>query len=145
MESEYRETLRKIDNINNAIAAGIWNTSTSAKLQSLEYSAETLRTSIETLKYSQAQLLDRDRVLFFLHQFTKRDRSDPLLRQHIIETFINSVYVYDDHLTVIINNGDGNQRVPLSDLPSESSDVTQLVNFLCYYPNTRITIYQIAI
>ena len=145
MESEYRETLRKIDNINNAIAAGIWNTSTSAKLQSLEDSAETLRTSIETLKYSQAQLLDRDRVLFFLHQFTKRDRSDPLLRQHIIETFINSVYVYDDHLTVIINNGDGNQRVPLSDLPSESSDVTQLVNYLCYYPNTRITIYQIAI
>ena len=31
MESEYREIIRKIDNINNAIAAGIWNTSTSAK------------------------------------------------------------------------------------------------------------------
>lgn len=145
IESEYRDILRKIDNINNAIAAGIWNSSTSAKLKSLEDSAETLRVSIETLKYSQAQLLDRDRVLFFLHQFTKRDRSDPLLRQHIIDTFINSVYVYDDHLTVIINNGDGNQRVPLSDLPPEGSDVTHLVNYLCYYPNTRITVYQIAI
>lgn len=145
MESEYREIIRKIDNINNAIAAGIWNTSTSEKLKSLEDSAETLRVSIETLKYSQAQLLDRDRVLFFLHQFTKRDRSDPLLRQHVIETFINSVYVYDDHLTVVINNGDGNQRVPLSDLPSESSDMTHLVNYLCYYPNTRVTVYRIAI
>ena len=144
MESEYREIIRKIDNINNAIAAGIWNTSTSAKLKSLEDSAETLRASIETLKYSQAQLQDRDRVLFFLHQFAKRDRSDPLLRQHIIDTFINSVYVYDDHLTVVINNGDGNQRVPLSDLPPEGSDVTQMVNYLCYYPNTRVTVYRLA-
>ena len=145
MESEYRDIIRKIDNINNAIAAGIWNTSTSAKLQSLEDSAENLRVSIETLKYSQSQLLDRDRVLFFLHQFTKRDRSDPLLRQHIIDTFVNAVYVYDDHLTVVINNGDGNQRVPLSDLPPEGSDMTHLVNFLCYYPNTRVTIFRIAI
>ena len=145
MESEYREIIRKIDNINNAIAAGIWNNSTSAKLQSLEDSAENLRTSIETLKYSQAQLLDRDRVLFFLHQFTKKDRSDPLLRQHLIDTFLNSVYVYNDHLIVITNNGDGNQRVPLSDLPPEGSDVTDLVNFVCSYPNTRVTIYRIAI
>ena len=145
MESEYREILRKIDNINNAIASGIWNASTSAKLKSLEDSAETLRVSIESLKYSQAQLLDRDRVLFFLHQFTKRDRSDPLLRQHVIDTFINSVYIFDDHLTVIINNGDGNMRVPLSDLPPEGSDVTHLVNYMCYYPNTRITVYRIAI
>ena len=144
MESEYREIIRKIDNINNAIAAGIWNTSTSAKLKSLEDSSETLRASIETLKYSQAQLQDRDRVLFFLHQFAKRDRSDPLLRQHIIDTFINSVYVYDDHLIVVINNGDGNQRVPLSDLPPEGSDVTQMVNYLCYYPNTRVTVYRLA-
>ena len=145
MEAEYRDITRQIDNINNAIAAGIWNKSTAAKLQSLEDSAENLRVSIEALKYSQAQLLDRDRVLFFLRQFTKRDRSDPLLRQHIIETFVNAVYVYDDYLTVVINNGDGNQRVPLSDLPPEGSDVTHLVNFLCYYPNTRVTIYRFAI
>ena len=145
MESEYKGLIRKIDNINNAIAAGIWNSSISSKLKELEDAAETLRVSIETLRYSQAQLLDRDRVLFFLRQFTKGDRSDPLLRQHIIDTFVNSVFVYEDHLTVVINNGDGNQRVPLSDLPPEGSDMTHLVNPLCYYPNTRITVYRIAI
>ena len=145
MESEYRETIRKIDNINNAIAAGIWNTSTSAKLKSLEDSAETLRTSIETLKYSQAQLQDRDRVLFFLRQFKTEDRSDPILRQRIVDTFVNSVYVYDDYLTVVTNNGDGNQRVPLSDLSLDGSDMTQLVNYLCYYPNTRVTVYRVAL
>ena len=36
MEAEYSETLKKIRNINDAIAAGIWNSSTSAVLKELE-------------------------------------------------------------------------------------------------------------
>jgi len=145
MEAEHREIMKKIDNINNAIASGIWNSSTSIKLKELEDSAETLRASIETLRFSQAQLLDRDRVLFFLHRFTTGDRNDPLLRRSIIETFINSVYVYDDHLKIVINNVEGNQRIPLEDLPDDSSDndKTGVPNVL--RPNTRITIYRIAI
>ena len=95
MEAEYKEILTQIDNINNAIAHGVWNSSTSAHLKELEDQAEDLRVSVETLRYSQAQLLDRDRVLFFLHRFTKGDRNDPLLRRHIIETFVNAVYVFD--------------------------------------------------
>ena len=149
MESEYAEILRQIDNINNAIAAGIWNSSTSAKLKTLEDSAENLRVSVETLRYSQSQLIDRDRVLFFLHRFTSGDRSDPLLRRHVIETFVNAVYVYDDHLKIVVNNREGNQRFPLEDLPedppSECSDnVTSGVPFV-NHPNPRVTIYRIAI
>lgn len=145
MESEYNDTLKKIDNINNAIAAGIWNSSTSVKLKELEDAAETLRVSVETLRYSQSQLLDRDRVLFFLHQFKKGDRSDPLLRRRIIETFINSVYVFDDHLKIVINNIEGNSRVTLSDLPPDSSDSDNSGLPIVTRPNPRITIYQIAI
>ena len=145
MESEYKEITKKIDNINNAIAAGIWNSSTSIKLKELEDAAESLRVSVETLRYSQSQLLDRDRVLFFLHRFTTGDRNDPLLRRRIIETFINSVYVFDDHLKIVINNIEGNSKVPLSDLPSECSDNDNSGLPTVLRPNPRITIYQIAI
>ena len=145
MESEYKSIIKKIDNINNAIAAGIWNSSTSVKLKELEDAAETLRVSVETLRYSQSQLLDRDRVLFFLHRFRTGDRADPLLRRRIIETFINSVYVYDDHLTIVINNVDGNSKIPLFDLPPECSDNDNSGLPSVTRPNTRITIYQIAI
>ena len=145
MEAEHREITKKIDNINNAIAAGIWNSSTSVKLKELEDAAETLRVSIETLRYSQSQLLDRDRVLFFLHRFTTGDRNDPLLRRSIIETFINAVYVYDDHLRIVINNVEGNERIPLADLPDESSDNDNSGLPIVSRPNPRITIYQIAI
>ena len=144
MEAEHREITKKIDNINNAIAAGIWNSSTSVKLKELEDAAETLRVSIETLRYSQAQLIDRDRVLFFLHRFTIGDRNDPLLRRSIIETFINSVYVYDDHLKIIINNVEGNERIPFSDLPPECSESDNSGLPEVSHPNPRITIYRIA-
>ena len=153
MEAEYNETLKKIRNINNAIAAGIWNSSTSAVLKELEDAAEDLRVSVETLRYSQAQLLDHDRVIFFLHRFTKGDRNDPLLRRHIIETFINSVYVFDDHLDIVTNNREGNQRFPLADLPAdpvpdsgpECSDSVSSGVPTVIHPNTSVTIYRIAI
>ena len=144
MEAEHSEVTKKIDNINNAIAAGIWNSSTSVMLKELEDEAETLRVSIETLRYSQAQLVDRDRVLFFLHRFTSGDRNDPLLRRSIIETFINSVYVYDDHLKIIINNVEGNERIPFSDLPPECSEENNSGLPTVSHPNPRITIYRIA-
>ena len=145
MESEYNETQKKIRNINNAIAAGVWNSSTSAMLKDLEDNAKNLRISIETLRFSQAQLMDKDRILFFLHQFTSGDRSDPLLRRHIIETFVNAVYVYDDHLKLVTNNMEGNQRVPLSDLPPECSDNYDCSVPTVLHPNFRVTIYRIAI
>ena len=153
MEAEHAEILKQIDNINNAIAAGVWSSTTVIKLKALEDEAENLRQSVEILRYSQSQMMDRDRVLFFLHRFTKGDRNDPLLRRHIIETFINAVYVFDDHLDLVINNCEGNQRLPLSDLPSDPfpdpgsgcSDMLLKGVPSVSHPNTRITIYRIAI
>lgn len=145
MEAELAEVLRQIDNVNNAIAAGVWSSSTVEKLKELEANAEDLRISCETLRFSQSQLMDRDRVLFFLHRFTKGDRNDPTLRRHIIETFVNSVYVYDDHLRLVINNCEGNQLISLADLPPECSDNINNGVPTVSHPNTRVTIYQIAI
>ena len=144
MEAERQAVLKQIDNINNAIAAGVWSSSTVTKLHSLEATAENLRVSCETLRFSQSQLMDRDRVIFFLKQFTRGDRKDPLLRRHIIETFINAVYVFDDHLKLVINNCEGNQRYPLEALP-ECSDNDNFGVPSVIHPNFRVTIYHLAI
>ena len=153
MEAEYTETQKKIRNINNAIAAGVWNSSTSSMLKELEDAADDLRASIETLRFSQSQLMDHDRVIFFLHRFTKGDRNDPLLRRHLIETFVNAVYVFDDHLDIVTNNCEGNQRFPLADLPDfPDPDSGPECSYKCsdgvptvLHPNTRITIFRIAV
>ena len=150
METEYAEIKKKIANINNAIAAGIWNSSTSSMLKDLEDQAEDLRVSIEMMRFSHAQLMDHDRVLFFLHRFTKGDRNDPLLRRHIIETFVNAVYVFDDHLDIVTNNCEGNQRFPLSDLPEldsgpDCSDMISSGVLTVTHPNTKVTVFRVAV
>ena len=154
MEAEQAEVKKQIDNINNAIAAGVWSSSTVEKLKALEATAENLRVSIETLRFSQTQLMDRDRVVFFLHRFTKGDRNDPLHRQHLIQTFVNSVYVYDDHLWIVVNNTEGNFRYDLpddlledspGDSPSECSDSVSSGVPNVLHPNTRVTAFRLAI
>lgn len=144
MEAERKEVLKQIENINNAIAAGVWSTSTVDKLRELEASAENLRISCDTLRFSQSQLMDRNQVLFFLHRFTQGDRSDPLFRRHIIDTFINAVYVFDDELKIVTNNCEGNQRVPLEALP-DCSDYDNSGVPMVSYPNTKVTVYRIAV
>ena len=78
---------------------------------------------------------------------------DPLLRRHIIETFINAVYVFEDHLDIVTNNCEGNHRFPLADLPAEpdpdsgpecSDSVSNGVPSVLH-PNTQVTIFRIAI
>ena len=145
MEAERKKTLVQIDNINNAIAAGVWSSTTVVKLRELESIADNLRISIDTLRFSQSQLIDRDRVLFFLRRFTQGDRSDPLLRRHIIETFLNSVYVFDDYLKLVTNNVEGNQRIPLEALPSECSDNVDTGVPPVIHPNTRVSVFRIAV
>lgn len=116
LEKELSETQKKIDNVNNAIESGIWNSSTSVRLKALEDTAADLRQSIDRTRFTQAQLLTRDRILFFLDKMARYNLSDPIRRKQLIDTFINAVYVYDGYAHIVINCVEGNARVPLSDL-----------------------------
>jgi len=121
MERELQETERKISNTNRAIAEGIFTGSTVAMLQQLEKTAADLRLSIESRKYAEGQLLDRDRVFFFLTAFSTMDRTDPHDRRTLVHVFLNSVYVYDDHCRILVNTSDDDSIIPFADLPPEPS------------------------
>ena len=140
MEKELAETEKKITNINNAIANGIWNSSTSALLSDLEEKATDLRANVGLLRYQETQLMDRDRVLFFLHRFAKLNRDSVADRRHIINYFLNSVYVYDDHLKIIINTVEGQTKIPIESLPDCSDSVTSGV-LIGTHPNQLVFWY----
>ena len=146
MRSELRSTVRKIDNINNAIAEGIWTSSTAVKLKSLEETAESLRASISTLEFAQGQMLNRKTVLFFLSRFRSLDRTNQDDRRFLIHTFLNAVYVYDDRLTITINAVEGSQILPLSDIPdiSPGSDIVSLGLLKQTHPNSAIFAYAVG-
>lgn len=128
MEKEYAETQKKIDNVNNAIEAGVFNSSTAIRLKFLEDTAADLLRSIEHYRFSQSQLLTRDRILFFLDKMAHYDMSDPHRRRQLIDTFLNTVFVYDGYARIVINCIDGNTQISLSDLesldlPAHGSDI----------------------
>ena len=139
MESELRETERKISNTNRAIAEGIFTSSTIIMLQDLEKTAASLRLSIESRKYAEGKLLDRDFVLFFLTQFSTMNRLDPHDRKVLIRVFLNSIYVYDDHYRIFINTSDSDTIIPFSDLPPDDSSVRITSPLLCQPKYIRTT------
>ena len=119
MEAEYKDVKKKIDNINDAIESGIWNSSTSVRLKALEDTAEELRKSIETARFYKSQHVTREDVLQFLDEMSALDPEDPAMRKTLIHAFVNAVYLFDDHLRLVINCSDGNARIPLEDLPEK--------------------------
>ena len=51
----------------------------------------------------------------------------PDYRREIIDTFVNSVYVYDDRLLLTYNYKDGSQTLPLKEIEAAlSSDLTSM-------------------
>ena len=140
MESELRETERKISNTNRAIAEGVFSTSTIAMLHTLENTASSLRLSIESRRYAEGKLLDRDQILFFLQRFSHLDRTDPDDRKFLIRVFLNAVYVYDDRLLILVNATDSNLQVPLSSLPDDLKRSDSVLSFLPMQIQTNVLI-----
>ena len=117
LKQELNEVTSKINNIVDAIENGIWNSTTSQRLTELETKQEELKKQVGFQEYAEKQMLDRDRVLFFIRRFQKLRRDNPEDRKKLINFFINAVYVYDDHLKIVVNTTEGTTRVPLESLP----------------------------
>lgn len=141
------EVTKKIANINQAIAAGVYSKSTVEMLETLEEDAEDLRKDIAFLEYTETQLLDRDRVEFFLNKFIDLNRNDPDDRRKLIHYFLNSVYVYDDHLKIFVNFTESSTIVPFDSLPDDPPGSDNITSGVLYrtHPNTTVIFYRIRV
>jgi len=120
MKQDLKETQKKIENINRAIAEGIWDASTGALLKSLSDQAEAMKKQISVQEYASKNVLSHERIMFFLDKMAHGDRNDLHYRQQLINTFVNSVTVFDDHLRLVVNMTENVELVPLDRLPDLS-------------------------
>jgi len=78
------------------------------RMEELEGQKEGLQADIEREQINQ-KTLSRDELLFFLRQFMDGDPNDPIYRRRLVDTFINSIWLYDDKLVFTYNySGEGN-------------------------------------
>ena len=93
-----------------AIEAGIITATTKERLLELEAQEQKLAQALETEK-ALRPTYTRERVIFWLEQFRAGDLTDPAFRLRLVTTFVNAIYLYDDHLKVVLNYTGRNSSV----------------------------------
>ena len=119
LKQQLADTTRGIENIINAIQQGIFTQSTKQRLDELEERKSQLE--IEILQEEmQKPLLTREQVLFWLHRFRTLDITDPDHRQRLVDSFVNSIYLYDDKIVLMFNYKEGSKTISFADIESSS-------------------------
>ena len=127
-KNQLKETETAIAGILRAVEAGMFSPSMKDRMDELEGQKAELNADIEREQINQ-QRVSRDEVLFFLSQFKGGDPDDPDYKQRLVDTFVNSVWLYDDKLVLTYNySGDDNKitldmvNAGLSGKPNGCSD-----------------------
>ena len=99
----------------NAIQQGIFTSSTKERLDELEATKGDLE-----LKILQEQigkpLWTEEQLTYWICRFRDLDMTIQEQRQRLVDMFVNSVYVYDDHAVITFNYRDGTKTISLREI-----------------------------
>lgn len=117
LRKQLEDAERGITNMLNAIQAGIINTSTKQRLDELEDAKQKIELQIiqEEMKHP---LLSREDVTYWICRFRTLDATKLEERRRLIDSFVNSVTIFDDYILITFNYKEGSARVTFEDIKS---------------------------
>ena len=120
LKDQLRDTEKRLANLLEAIEQGILTPTTKQRLDELEARKEALNTSIleEELK---KPVLTREWIRFWLEKFRKGDVGSTEHQRQIIDTFVNSVYVFDDRVVLNFNFTDDSKTISREEVLGSSA------------------------
>ena len=127
LQKQYAEIQKSIDNMLNAIQQGIFTPSTKERLETLEREKSEL--SIQIMKEEMSRPnLTKEQILFWIYRFRKLNPKRLEHRRRLVNSFLNSVYLYDDKIIINCNYKDGTETITLEEIENSalSSDLTLL-------------------
>ena len=119
-EKQLRDAESGIQNMLNAIQAGILTSSTKERLEQLEETKRELEARIAEEKLAKPKVTD-EFIRFWLLRFRKLDMSLKDQRQALVDTFINSIYLYDDKVLITFNYKEGTQTITFEEAAQAAS------------------------
>ena len=123
LKEQLDETEKRISNIMDAIEQGIITDSTKDRLAQLESKKKELEITILQEKIKKP-FLTQDQIRFGIEKFRKLNITTQDGKQRLIDGFVNSIYLFDDKVTLTFNFKDGTQTVYLSDVEAaKNSDI----------------------
>ena len=126
LKKQLAETEKGINNMLNAIQMGVLTASTKERLEKLEMQREELKLSILQAQMARPRYT-KEQVVSWISRFKYGNVDDPQYQKQIIDTFINSIYVFDDKLVFTYNFKDGTETITLAEIQAAfGSDLTQV-------------------
>ena len=119
-EKQLRDAESGIQNMLNAIQAGILTSSTKERLEQLEETKRELEARIAEEKLAKPKVTE-EFIRFWLLRFRKLNMNQKDQRQALVDTFINSIYLYDDKVLITFNYKEGTQTVTFGEAAEVAS------------------------
>lgn len=123
LRASLKDVQNSLDNLLRAIEAGIFSKTTASRLSELEDQKQQILDEIALSKAQSSLDLTQEHILYFLQQLRTLDINDPACRQKLFDTFVNSIFVYDDRLVLTFNYSGDDRQITLRDLDSISPEV----------------------
>ena len=125
LKKRQTEINKGISNILSAIEQGIFTPSTKDRLEDLEKQKREIEIQIAEESIARP-MLDRAQIKFWFHRFRKMDASKPENRRRLVDSFVNSVILYDDRIEFYFNFKKGAKSLSLEDLEKGSDTLDSL-------------------
>ena len=124
-EKQLRDAESGIQNMLNAIQAGILTSSTKERLEQLEETKREFEARIAEEKLAKPKIKE-EFIRFWLMRFRKLDMTQPEQWQALVDTFINAIYLYDDKVLITFNYKEGTETIAFGEAvkAEKSSDMS---------------------
>ena len=133
LEKQMREVENGIENMLNAIQAGVLTNSTKSRLEKLEAQQKELAIRIAEEKIARPRLSE-NQVRFWLTRFRKLDPNVKSHRETLINTFVNAVYLYDEKVLITFNYKDGTKTITFDEIAAKDAPEGNGSDLGCFAP-----------
>lgn len=103
LDRQIADVDRALSNVMKAIEMGIINEMTKARMDELTEQKQALSAARADAGLARGFKLTRNMVLYFLRKMAAMDISDRDSQKRLIKTFVNAIYLYDDHFDIAFN------------------------------------------
>ena len=126
LRKQLAEIEKGIDNLVNAIQAGIITQSTKQRLEQLE--AEKSEISVQILKEEISKpTVTKEDIIFYLTKYRKLNMKQLDHRRRLIDSFVNAIYLFDDYLVITFNYKEGTKTITFAEIEEAfGSDLSSL-------------------
>ncbi len=110
LQKEQKQNKKELDNLLNAIKAGLFTKSTKTELEQLENQQEAIEAEIAKEKINNA-VVPADQIEAWILSFAKIKLNTSEHKQKLIDFFVNSIFLYNDKFVIMLNFKGGEKTI----------------------------------